>query len=145
VQRIRPAIVLALSLCLLSGGVARAAPTCESLVLRDWSRDGRIDRVYRLPCYEDAIDLLPTDLRDYTDAEDVIERALASAMRQGLGDTAMQNRTPVARTDRDDASILLATLGGMALALVAAGGLGYLSRRRRPTHVDDLGDDDTLV
>jgi hypothetical protein len=145
VQRIRPAIVVALSLCLLSGGVARAAPTCESQVLRDWSRDGRIDRVYQLPCYEDAIDVLPTDLRDYSDAEDVIERALASAMRQGLGDTAMQDRKPVARTDRDAASILLAALGGMALALLAAGGLGYLSRRRRPTHVDDLGDDDTLV
>ena len=143
-QRIRPAIVLALSLCLLSGGVARAAPTCESQVLRDWSRDGRVDRVYRLPCYEDAIDLLPTDLRDYTDAEDVIERALASAMRQSLGDTAMQDRTPVTRTDRD-ASILLATLGGMALALLAAGGLGYLSRRRRPTHVDDVADDETAI
>jgi hypothetical protein len=144
VQRIRAAIVVALGLCLLSGDVARAAPTCESQVLRDWSRDGRIDRVYRLPCYEDAIDLLPTDIRDYTDAEDVIERALASAMRQGLGDTAVQDRTPVARTDRD-ASILLAMLGGMALALLAAGGVGYLSRRRRPTHVDDPGDDDTLV
>lgn len=146
-QRIRSAIVVALGLCLLSGGVAWAAPTCESQVLRDWSRDGRIDRVYQLPCYEDAIDLLPTDIRDYTDAEDVIERALASAMRQGLGDTAMQNRTPVTRTDRDDASpsMLLAMLGGMALALLAAGGLGYLSRRRRPTHVDDVGDDDTLV
>jgi hypothetical protein len=145
VQRVRPAIVVALSLCLLSGGVARAAPTCESQVLRDWSRDGRIDRVYQLPCYEDAIDLLPTDLRDYTDAEDVMERALASAMRQGLGDTAVQNRTPVARTDRADASLLLATLCGMALALLAAGGLGYLSRRCRPTHVDELGDDDTLL
>jgi hypothetical protein len=66
-------------------------------------------------------------------------------MRQGLGDTAVQDRTPVARTDRDDASILLGMLGGMALALLAAGGVGYLSRRRRPTHVDDPGDDDTLV
>ncbi|HEU0247545.1 MAG TPA: hypothetical protein VFR38_10715 [Gaiellaceae bacterium] len=107
-------------------------------MLRDWSRDGRIDRVYQLPCYEDAIDLLPTDLRDYTDAEDVIERALASAIRQGVRDTAKQDRTPVA-AGRDDASpsILLATLGGMSLALLVAGGLGYLSRRRRPVHRDD--------
>jgi len=29
----------------------------------------------------------------------------------------------------------------MALALLAVGGLGYLSRRRRLTHVDDPGDD----
>jgi hypothetical protein len=146
VQRIRPAIAIAFSFCLLSGGVARAAPTCESQVLRDWSRDGRIDRVYQLPCYEGAIDLLPTDLRDYTDAEDVIERALASAIRQGARDTAKPNTTSAARTDRGDASpsLLLATLGGMALALLAAGGLGYLSRRRSPVHADDLSDDDTL-
>jgi hypothetical protein len=141
VQRIRPAIVVALSVCMLSG-VAQAAPTCESQVLRDWSRDGRIDRVYQLPCYEDAIDLLPTDLRDYTDAEDVIERALASAIRQGVRDTAEPNGTPVA-ADRADASpsMLLAALGGLSLALLAAGGLAYLSRRRRPVHSDD----DTFV
>ena len=125
-------------MCLLSGGVARAAPACETQVLRDWSRDGRIDRVYRLPCYEDAIELLPTDLRDYTDAEDIIERALASAARQSMRDTARPNGTAVA-ADRNDAraSTLLATLGGMSLALLAAGGLGYLSRRRQRVHPDD--------
>jgi hypothetical protein len=146
VQRIRPAIAVAFGVCLLSGGVAHAAPSCESQVLRDWARDGLIDRVYQLPCYEGAIDLLPTDLRDYTDAEDVIERALASAIRQGVRDTASPNTTSVARTDRNDASpsILLATLGGLSLALLAAGGLGYLSRRRWPVHAHDPSDDDTL-
>jgi hypothetical protein len=33
----------------------------------------------------------------------------------------------------------------MSLALLAAGGLGYVSRRRQAAHADDLGDDDTLV
>ena len=41
--------------------------------------------------------------------------------------------------------IPLVVLGGMSLALLAAGGLGYLSRRRQAVHADDLGDDDTLV
>ena len=36
---------------------------------------------YALPCYEEAIDALPTDIRDYTNAEDVITRALSSAVR----------------------------------------------------------------
>jgi len=41
--------------------------------------------------------------------------------------------------------IPLLVLGGMSLALLAAGGLGYLSRRRQTARVDDFGDDDTLV
>jgi len=41
--------------------------------------------------------------------------------------------------------IPLLVLGGMSLALLAAGGLGYLSRRRQAVHADDLGDDDTLA
>jgi hypothetical protein len=33
----------------------------------------------------------------------------------------------------------------MSLALLAAGGLGYLSRRRQTARADELGDDDTFV
>ena len=36
-------------------------------------------------------------------------------------------------------------LGGLSLALLAAGGLGYVSRRRQAAHADDTGSDDTLV
>jgi hypothetical protein len=43
--------------------------------------------------------------------------------------------------------IPLVILGGMSLALLAAGGLGYLSRRRQAAHEDVESDDDgpTLV
>ena len=39
----------------------------------------------------------------------------------------------------------LLVLGGLSLALLAAGGLGYVSRRRQAAHADDVGSDDTLV
>ena len=58
-----------------------AATACATQILRDWSADGRVTKTYALPCYEEAIDALPTDIRDYTNAEDVITRALSSAVR----------------------------------------------------------------
>ena len=45
-------------------------------------------KTYALPCYEEAIDALPTDIRDYTNAEDVITRALSSAVRPSGSDGA---------------------------------------------------------
>jgi len=38
----------------------------------------------------------------------------------------------------------LLVLGGMSLALLGAGGLGYLSRRRQAARLDDSGDGDTV-
>ncbi len=58
-----------------------AATACANQILHDWSADGRVTKTYALPCYEEAIDALPTDIRDYTNAEVVITRALSSAVR----------------------------------------------------------------
>ena len=80
--------VLALLGC---AAVALALPSmamaskCGDAVLQDWFDNGRIDRVYDLQCYEDAIDAIPADLRDYANAEDVISRALAAAQVDGDG------------------------------------------------------------
>ena len=41
--------------------------------------------------------------------------------------------------------IPLLVLGGMSLALLAAGGLGYLSRRRHAADADAFGDDDLVA
>jgi hypothetical protein len=147
---------------------AAAATTCGDKVLADWFDNGRIDRLYPLHCYEDAIDAIPDDLRDYADAEDVISRALQSALR---GDLAPGGRDPTPGNDDPSAGpsgpsgdpndptdpgtgpgseasgvdtsgpssvpIPLVILGGMSLALLAAGGLGYLSRRRADAHPHD--------
>ena len=152
-------------------GTATAATPCGKKVLGDWFDNGRIDRLYPPHCYEEAIDAIPDDLRDYADAEEVITRALQSSLRGELapggrdptpgdddpttGGTKTPNdpsdpNNPQAAPDVDTSGpssvpIPLLVLGGLSLALLAAGSLGYVSRRRQAAHADDLGDDDTLL
>ncbi|HET6624216.1 MAG TPA: hypothetical protein VFG70_06760 [Gaiellaceae bacterium] len=162
------------ALALSAPADAAAKTVCGDKVLADWFDNGRIDRLYPLHCYEDAIDAIPDDLRDYADAEQVINRALQSALR---GQLAPGGRDPspgssggtivpggpgsggpddpngsgtgggeVAAPEVDTSApssvpIPLLVLGGMSIALLAAGGLGYLSRRRQAAH-DELPPDD---
>ena len=143
-------------------GPALAQPNCGRKVLEDWYDNGRVDKLYPLNCYEDAIDQIPRDLGPYVDAEEVISRALQSALSnrlaaggcdptpEGDGDDCREapvpggsgdgpggtpSGDPEAAPDVDPAGassipIPLIVLGGMSVALLAAGGLGYLSRRR---------------
>ena len=153
---------------------ASGATPCGKQVLADWFDNGRIDRIYPLNCYEEAIDAIPADLRDYADAEDVITRALQFALRGELGpggadptpgdgaggpngggnngggnDEGGSGDPPQAAPDVDTSGpssvpIPLLVLGGLSLALLAAGGLGYLSRRRQAVEADDGDDVDPL-
>ena len=83
------AILGVLAVALLTAGPASAS-ACGDRVINDWY-DGRIDGTYPLPCYDDAIEQLPRDLRDYSSAPDDIKRALQAAMR---GEAAPPNREP---------------------------------------------------
>ena len=77
--------LVALSMSLAFAGPAGAATTaCGKKVLDDWWDNGRVDRLYPLHCYEEAIDGIPADIRDYSDAESVISRALQSAVGGNL-------------------------------------------------------------
>ena len=80
------AVVVALSAiaALSFAGTAGAATKCGQQVLADWYDNGRIDKLYPLNCYEEAIDAIPEDIGPYVDAEDVITRALQSALRGNL-------------------------------------------------------------
>lgn len=145
---------------------AAASAGCSDAVLDDWFDNGRVDRLYRLGCYDEAIDGIPSDIRDYSDAEAVISRALQAATRGklaagGLDPTPRSapriengdgmaspyesrvEHAPSAAADSPRASsvpIPLLALGGVSLALLAAGGYGRISRRR----VDaDCSTDDT--
>jgi hypothetical protein len=60
---------------------AAAATPCWKTLLTDWY-DGRIDNVYPLHCYTDALKHLPTDVQEYSSAHDDILRALQSAKAQ---------------------------------------------------------------
>jgi hypothetical protein len=133
---------------LVATSSASAAPPCAGAILSDWLDDSRIDRVYPLPCYEAAIDAIPQDIEDYTDAADVIARAFQSVSGRRLertpqGPVAPESVPPAVTPPVDTSSstavpIPILALGGMALALLAAGGFGYVSRRRRESRgLDD--------
>jgi len=71
------ALVLALA---AAGPAAAAAKPCGLKVIDDWYDNGRVDGSYPLHCYDDAIDELPRDVKDYSSAKDDIERALQNRM-----------------------------------------------------------------
>jgi hypothetical protein len=113
---------------------APGATECAKTVLRDWSDDGRVAAKYLLPCYEEAIDALPTDLRDYTNAEDAITRALTQATRQsGAKRPVTESSGEVAGVVRADGALPLPLVAvAVASAVLLAGGVvGYALRRTR--------------
>jgi hypothetical protein len=71
------AALAALAVC---GSVAAATPDCASRLINDW-RDGRMDRVYPVDCYREALASLPEDLRIYSSAESDITRAMQARVR----------------------------------------------------------------
>jgi hypothetical protein len=133
----------------VASGVAAATP-CSEAILADWLDNSRIDHVYDLPCYEAAVDAIPDDLRDYTDAADVIARAFQNASGRQL-----ETRTPQGRRSEDLPTTVVPTvsavsasspssvpvplfvLGSLALALLAAGALGYVVRNRQRPGADE--------
>ena len=60
---------------------AASKEPCAKQVFLDWWDNNRIDRIYPLHCYRDAIDALPVDIRQYSRAEEDILRALAYALQ----------------------------------------------------------------
>ena len=173
-------LVLALSavaaLSFAGSASASIATKCGQQVLGDWYDNGRIDRLYPLNCYEEAIDEIPSDIGPYVDAEDVITRALQGALHGNLtkgstcdpsadgsaddcatsgggenpgddpqnpsdGNPPQAQETPDVNTSSPSSvPIPLLVLGGMSLLLLAAGSLGYISRRRQAAHADELDD-----
>ncbi|MEO5577293.1 MAG: hypothetical protein ABIR67_12920 [Gaiellaceae bacterium] len=84
-------LVVAFVALLVAAAPAGAAESCGRKVIDDWYNDGRIDGTYALRCYDDAIEILPRDVRVYSSAEEDIRRASQAAKR---GEPA-----PPARTD----------------------------------------------
>jgi hypothetical protein len=65
-----------------------ATSHCWLDVINDWLDNSRVDRVYAIPCYTQAIQKLSSygDIAGYSSAEDDIHRALLAAVRQDRGD-----------------------------------------------------------
>jgi len=83
-----------LAAVLLAAAPASAAPSCARQVIDDWYDDGRVDRTYPLHCYDDAIEALPPDVRDYSSAKEDIQRALQARMRNEPAPPATTDPTP---------------------------------------------------
>jgi hypothetical protein len=56
-------------------------------VINDWLDNNRVDRLYAIPCYTQAIQKLNSypDVQNYSSAADDIHRALLAAIRQDRG------------------------------------------------------------
>jgi hypothetical protein len=129
--------VITAMLAMLAGTATAAAGPCEQKVLLDWSDNGRVDGMYPLRCYDGALTSMPSDLRDYTNASDAIQRALARATTRNAsaGDepsrvaagTGMQLGGP----GPSEVPLPLIVLAGVSLLVLAAGSLGWIARRRR--------------
>ena len=66
-------------------GTASAAAPCWQVLIDDWY-DGRIDSVYSVQCYRDALEHMPEDVAQYSSLEDDLNRALLAAIAsQGNG------------------------------------------------------------
>ena len=73
---------------------AAAAPKpCWKRLINDWY-DGRIDNVYPVKCYREAIKHLPEDVESYSDAREDIQRALLSAIRASGGELGPNDPVP---------------------------------------------------
>jgi len=96
-------VVLSAVASLSFASAAGATTKCGQQVLADWYDNGRIDKLYPLNCYEEAIDGIPDDIGPYVDAEEVITRALQGALH---GDLSQGGCDPSADGSKDDCARL---------------------------------------
>lgn len=64
-----------------AGAAARSKPPCWKVLINDWY-DGRIDGIYEIHCYRDALQHLPADVDTYSSARDDIRQALQKRITQ---------------------------------------------------------------
>jgi hypothetical protein len=107
------AALVAVAVC---GSAAAAGPDCASRLIADW-RDGRMDRVYPVDCYREALASLPEDLRIYSSAETDITRAMQSRIRTvGVTKTAAAPK-PDGRHHGVSPLVILAVTAGLVLGV----------------------------
>ena len=87
-------VALLLLAALTISGPASAAKSCGKKVVDDWYADGRVDGTYPAHCYDDAIEILPRDVRDYSSAAEDIGRALQNRLRGLPAPPATTDPTP---------------------------------------------------
>jgi hypothetical protein len=115
---------------------AGGSTACAAQLLEDWY-DGRIDGVYGVECYRDALDSLPEDVRAYSSASDDITRALhgrLGARSIGGGKNRQKSAAPAPAAVEESRwrSLPLPLLSVLSVALAlaaAASARAFLARR----------------
>jgi hypothetical protein len=102
---------------------AAAAKPCWKRLINDWY-DGRIDNVYPVKCYREAIKHLPEDVESYSDAREDIQRALLSAIRQSGGRLGPNDPVPAQKRSRsqDPSETSTEAEGGTDTSALPSGG-----------------------
>ena len=137
---------------LMSAPAMAKQKTCAEQIVDDWYDNQRVDKLYPIHCYREAIDGLPLDIKDYSDAQDAILRALAYRQANERDPGAGGSIKPIAYRNTADnvvslpdqnlasgpstntagpssVPIPLIVLAGLAGLLLIAGGAGYVARR----------------
>ena len=154
-------IVLA-GLVALVPGTASAA-TCWKELVNDYWADNRVDSSYPISCYREAMEKLPRDVQEYSDAQDDLRRALLLAIRDERDsggssfDEGDQTAVPPTSGGDDEGSpkgffsevldklgpknadsipVPLLVLGSIALLLMGAAGVSYLARYLQARRLD---------
>jgi|SRR6266850_4967151 len=151
--------LLACVLTVLLPGPASAAGTpCRNKIFNGWYHNGKVASTYPVSCYRDALKHIPTDAGIYSSLSDDIRAALRAAIRRSHGLSAPRlvghgfkdgrrgslvsvnaskrpphDPAPVGSLadTASGAPLPILILGGVALALVAAGAIGVGVRHVR--------------
>lgn len=145
--------MLAATLALtVSAAPASAKTPCWKEVISDWYVDGRVDGTYPIPCYQQAIQNLPDDVRSYADAASEIRRAMLDRLRHGdQSNRSNKKRSEpiifsshggeppkglvsrlidkIGPSNADSVPLPLLVLAGIAFLLLAAAGASFAARR----------------
>jgi hypothetical protein len=158
---LKPSLLISIATLAVAAVLGAAPPAsaktpCWQVVISDWYENGRIDKTYPIPCYEQAIHHLPVDVQSYADAASEINRAMLDQMRRDRNGTdqpsghGKKKTAPTFATSpggeppkgffsklidkigpssADSVPLPLLVLAGIALLLLAAAGGSWVARR----------------
>jgi hypothetical protein len=115
-------------------GATSSLDDCAQRVIREWSSRGDVG-THSLACYRAALQALPEDVRQYSDAEQVLEEAMAVARETRTTESVTRVAAPRPRAAPQVAVVgstssvpyPIVALGSLALVLLAA---AAVARRR---------------
>ncbi len=76
-------VLAGVAAALVAPSTAGAATPCWKRVINQWLDNKPIATTYRPSCYQQALQHVPEDLRDYSDITDAISAALQASLRGG--------------------------------------------------------------